>query len=81
MYFTDNYNASELPAPTGKPIEIFDPVNEINNVAADYSLQERQKIIDAAEESLERLAEARFATTRGRAVDCWQDILGSSFRG
>jgi tRNA nucleotidyltransferase (CCA-adding enzyme) len=81
IYFTDNYKAAKLPAPTGKPIEIFDPVNEVNNVAADYSLQDRQKIIDAAEESLERLAEARFATTRGRAVDCWQDILGSSFRG
>ncbi|HVK08838.1 MAG TPA: hypothetical protein VM597_08695 [Gemmataceae bacterium] len=56
-------------------------MNEVNNVSADYSLQDRQQIIEAAEESLERLAEARFATTRGRAVDCWQDILGSSFRG
>jgi hypothetical protein len=79
--FTDYYPTSKLPAPTGKPIEIFDPVNEVNNVSADYSLQDRQQIIEAAEESLERLAEARFATTRGRAVDCWQDILGSSFRG
>lgn len=79
--FTDYYAASKLPATTGKPIEIFDPVNEVNNVSADYSLQDRQRIIDAAEESLERLAEARFATTRGRAIDCWQDILGPSFRG
>jgi tRNA nucleotidyltransferase (CCA-adding enzyme) len=79
--FTDYYAASKLPAATGKPIEIFDPVNEVNNVSADYSLQDRQRIIEAAEESLERLAEARFATTRGRAVDCWQDILGPSFRG
>jgi tRNA nucleotidyltransferase (CCA-adding enzyme) len=79
--FTDYYASSRLPAATGKPIEIFDPVNEVNNVSADYSLQDRQRIIDAAEESLERLAEARFATTRGRAIDCWQDILGSSFRG
>lgn len=79
--FTDYYSASKLPAATGQPIEIFDPVNEANNVAADYSDQDRQRIVDAAEESLERLAEARFATTRGRSVDCWQDILGSSFRG
>ena len=79
--FTDYYAASKLPAPTGKPIEIFDPVNEVNNVSADYSPQDRQRIIDAAEESLERLAEARFATTRGRAVECWQEILGPSFRG
>ncbi len=79
--FTDYYPASKLPAATGKPIEIFDPVNEANNVAAEYSEQDRQRIVGAAEESLERLAEARFATTRGRAVDCWQDVLGSSFRG
>jgi tRNA nucleotidyltransferase (CCA-adding enzyme) len=63
IFFTDNYAASKLPASTGQPIEIFDPVNEANNVAADYSLQDRQRIIDAAEGALERLAEARFATT------------------
>jgi tRNA nucleotidyltransferase (CCA-adding enzyme) len=79
--FTDYYPASKLPASTGQAIEIFDPVNEANNVASDYSHQDRQRIVDAAQESLERLAEARFATTRGRAVDCWQDILGLSFRG
>ena len=79
--FTDYYPASKLAASTGQAIEIFDPVNETNNVAADYSHQDRQRIVDAAEQSLERLAEARFATTRGRAVDCWQHILGSSFRG
>jgi tRNA nucleotidyltransferase (CCA-adding enzyme) len=79
--FTDYYLASKLPSATGKPIEIFDPVNEVNNVSADYTLQDRQRVIDAAEESLGQLAEARYATTRGRAVDCWQDILGPSFRG
>lgn len=81
IWFTDYYTVSKLPAPTGKPIEIFDPINELNNVSADYSLQDRQRIIEAAGESLDRLAEARFATTRGRAIDCWQDILGPSFRG
>jgi tRNA nucleotidyltransferase (CCA-adding enzyme) len=81
IYFTDNYPASKLGPSTGKAIEIYDPVNEVNNVAADYSLQDRQRVIDAAEETLERLAEARFASTQGRAVECWQDVLGPSFRG
>jgi tRNA nucleotidyltransferase (CCA-adding enzyme) len=79
--FTDYYAASKLPAPTGKPIEVFDPVNEKNNVAAVYSEQERQLMVEAAQEALEAISEARFATTRGRAVECWQDVLGSSFRG
>jgi tRNA nucleotidyltransferase (CCA-adding enzyme) len=81
IYFTDYYAASKLPAPTGKPMEIFDPVNETNNVAAVYNDNERQKIVDAAQEALEAISEARFATSRGRAIECWQDVLGPSFRG
>ena len=79
--FTDYYPASKLPAPTGKPIEVFDPVNEANNVAGIYDDTHRQKIVSAAQVALEAISEARFATTRGRAVECWQEVLGSSFRG
>jgi tRNA nucleotidyltransferase (CCA-adding enzyme) len=79
--FTDYYPASKLPGPTGKPMEIFDPVNETNNVAAVYDESHRQKIVSAAQDALEAISEARFATTRGRAIECWQDVLGPSFRG
>lgn len=79
--FTDYYPASKLPEPTGKAIEIFDPVNETNNVAALYDESHRQKIVTAAQDALEAISEARFATTRGRAIECWQDVLGPSFRG
>jgi hypothetical protein len=79
--FTDCYPASKLPAPTGKAIEIFDPVNETNNIASIYEDGHRQKIVAAAQDALEAIAEARFATTRGRAIECWQDVLGPSFRG
>lgn len=81
IFFTDYYAASKLPGPTGKSMEIFDPVNESNNVAAVYDESHRQKIVAAAQEALEAICEARFATTRGRAIECWQDVLGSSFRG
>ena len=60
---------------------VFDPVNEINNVAAVYDESHRQAIVAAAEEALEAISEARFATTRGRAIECWQDVLGASFGG
>ena len=79
--FSDYYPVSKLPGSTGKPIEIFDPVNESNNVAAIYDDTHRQKIVNAAQEALEAISEARFATTRGRAIECWQDVLGPSFRG
>jgi len=79
--FSDYYPASKLPGPTGNAIEVFDPVNEMNNVAAIYDDSHRQKIVSAAQEALEAISEARFATTRGRAIECWQDVLGPSFRG
>ena len=79
--FADYYPASKLPAPSGKAIEIFDPVNETNNIAAIYDESHRQKIVNAAQGALEAIAEARFATTRGQAIECWQDVLGPSFRG
>lgn len=81
IYFTDYYLASKLPGPTGKPMEVFDPVNETNNVAAIYDDTHRQKIVTAAQGGLEAISEARFATTRGRAIECWQGVLGPSFRG
>jgi hypothetical protein len=81
IFFTDYYAAARLPGPTGKPIEIFDPVNENNNVADLYTDANRQLIVTAAKDALEAISEARFATTRGRAIGCWQDVLGPSFRG
>ena len=81
IYFTDYYPASRLPGPTGKAVEIFDPVNETNNVASVYDETHRQKIVNAAQDALEAISEARFATTHGRAIECWQDVLGPSFRG
>lgn len=79
--FADYYAASKLPQPTGKPMEIFDPVNETNNIAAVYDDSHRTKIVSAAQDALEAISEARFATTRGRAIECWQDVLGPSFKG
>jgi tRNA nucleotidyltransferase (CCA-adding enzyme) len=79
--FADYYPAAKLPGPTGKPMEVFDPVNETNNVAAVYDDSQRQRIVSAAQDALEAISQARFATTRGRAIECWQEVLGPSFRG
>lgn len=79
--FTDFYPAAQLPAPTGAAIEVFDPVNPINNVAYQYSTVERDRIVEGADEALGAITEARFATTKAQAVACWQVVLGPSFRG
>lgn len=81
IFFTDNYGVSDLPATTGSAIEVIDPVNAINNVAVNYQTSDRQKIVDAAHRAVDALGEAAFVTTRGEAIECWQDVLGRSFKG
>lgn len=79
--FTDYYQPGALPPPTGTPIEVFDPVNPENNVASDYRDFDRDAIIEAADRGLSAIAEARFATTKQRAVQCWRVVLGPAFQG
>jgi tRNA nucleotidyltransferase (CCA-adding enzyme) len=78
--FTDFYAASQLPATNGAVIEIFDPVSADNNVAARYTDAHRQRIVDAAEQAADAIAEAHYSDTKGRAVTLWQSIFGSSFK-
>ena len=79
--FTDYYSSSRLPGPTGAAIEVFDPVNAENNVTDKYTLSDRQALVEAAEEAADAIREAIYATTKKRAVELWQVVLGSSFRG
>lgn len=79
--FSDYYPASDLPASTGSAIEVFDPVNPDNNVAVHYSTADRVVIVNAAEEALDAITEASFATTKTQAVACWQIVLGTTFKG
>jgi tRNA nucleotidyltransferase (CCA-adding enzyme) len=81
IVFTDNYAASAVPASTGDAIEIIDPVNAENNVAKNYYGSDRQRIVEAAHRALDALGEAAYATTQGEAIECWQDVLGPSFKG
>ena len=60
---------------------MIDPVNPDNNVAVRYTTADKDLIVAAAAEAFDALAEARFATTKTRAIDCWQTVVGPSFRG
>ncbi|MDX6309886.1 MAG: hypothetical protein QOI06_2932 [Nocardioidaceae bacterium] len=79
IFFTDNYKAADLPAASGQPIEIFDPVNPNNNVAINYEAFDRKAIVEAAHRALDAIGEAQFATTKSEAVAAWRDVLGPSF--
>jgi tRNA nucleotidyltransferase (CCA-adding enzyme) len=79
--FTDNYKLSKVLVPADAPIKIVDPVNPENNVASRYTDADRSAIVEAARDALGRLLEAHESDTKGRAVSCWQDVLGPSFQG
>ena len=79
--FTDYIAATEIPVRSTTAIEVLDPVNPDNNVAIRYDDSHRARIVDAAQEALSAVGEARFATTKGRALDCWRSVLGPSFGG
>jgi tRNA nucleotidyltransferase (CCA-adding enzyme) len=80
--FTDFCEGSELPSrDAAVPIEVIDPVNPDNNVAVRYDRAGKALIVDACTDAFDALTQARFATSKTRAVDCWQTVLGPSFRG
>ncbi len=79
--FTDYMPAEKLPARGDLPIEILDPVNPANNVAKRYTDQDRLRVVETAEEALDAITEAKYATTRAQAIACWQVVFGTSFRG
>ncbi len=80
--FSDFTKAADLPTRSGSvPIEVIDPVNPANNVAIRYDHSAKGLIVTACANAFDALTEARFATTKTRAVDRWQTILGPSFRG
>lgn len=81
IYFTDYYSASKLPRQNVGAIEVFDPVNPENNVALHYAVADRGRIVAAADDALSAIAEARYATTKKQAVECWQIVLGAKFEG
>ena len=79
--FSDYYAANRLPDSTSDAIEIFDPVNPENNVAFRYTATNRVQIVEAADEALAAITEASYATTKGQAVECWQVVFGTRFKG
>ena len=77
--FDDYYSIDTLPNSTGNAIEVFDPVNAENNVTGRYSVSDRDALVEAAEEAADAIQEASYSTTRKRAVESWQIVLGPSF--
>jgi hypothetical protein len=77
--FTDFCQASVLRGSAA--IEVIDPVNKDNNVAANYEKFDRDAIVREAQLALDAVCMAQYATTKSQAVECWQVVLGTGFKG
>ncbi len=76
--FTDYCKLSEIPK-EASPIRIYDPVNHQNNIVWRYTEADRTRLVEAASDALDAITYARFATTKGAAVQQWRTVFGPSF--
>lgn len=77
--FADNYPLAKLPPQKVNVVEIFDPVNPENNVAADLDEYKRKQLVELADKALDALAYARTCQTKAAAIECWQEVMGGTF--
>jgi hypothetical protein len=78
--FDDYYDLAAIPS-LSDPIRVIDPVNPTNNVCKSYTKADRDQLLEAAADALDAVTAARYGTTKGYAVECWQRVLGPTFRG
>jgi tRNA nucleotidyltransferase (CCA-adding enzyme) len=78
--FDDYYDLTAIPS-FSHPIRVIDPVNPTNNVCKGYTAAARDLLLEAATDALDAVTAARYGTTKGYAVECWQQVLGPTFRG
>lgn len=81
IFFTDYYGAGSINLVDGAVMQIFDPVNPQNNIAATYTEAQRLLIVEEAQRALDAITTATSATTKGEAVSNWQVVFGTTFRG
>jgi tRNA nucleotidyltransferase (CCA-adding enzyme) len=80
VVFTDYYKSTQT-TPTTDPIQVWDPVNPTNNVAAAYTESDRIRLTRRAAEALDAITWAATAPTKGAANDAWRTIFGPTFQG
>lgn len=76
--FADYYDPKSCTAQDG-PVRIWDPVNNKNNVSALYTVQNKDRIVDAALDAGDAIDSALRAVTKGETVRYWQKIFGPTF--
>ncbi len=79
IVFTDYYPLSKVGS-FSEPVQIIDPVNELNNVSKLYSRSEADIIVEAALDAGDAIDAALAAPTKGETVRYWQKVFGPAFQ-
>lgn len=77
--FTDYYPLSKV-GTFSEPVQIIDPVNELNNVSKLYSRSQVDIIVEAALDAGDAIDAALAAPTKGETVRYWQKVFGPTFQ-
>jgi hypothetical protein len=77
--FTDYYPLSKVGS-FSEPVQIIDPVNELNNVSKLYSRSQADIIVEAALDAGDAIDAALAAPTKGETVRYWQKVFGPAFQ-
>lgn len=79
VLFTDCYPASKV-GEFFDPVQIIDPVNEVNNVSRLYKSADADLIVEAALDAGDAIDAALYAPTKQETVRYWQKVFGPSFQ-
>lgn len=79
IVFGDFYVAGDATV-NSDPVQIMDPVNAANNVAAGIGPQDRDALLRAAENAVDWLAQATTAHTKTRGLEAYQRLFGTQFQ-
>ena len=80
IVFPDYYEPGKAAA-SGDRVQLFDPVNPLNNVGCLYTTANADAIFEASMDAGDAIAAARFATTKAETVRHWQKVFGPTFQG
>ncbi len=78
IIFSDYYKASDVKKDAMATIQIYDPVNPENNVGETVE-EHLIRVLDETQLAFDALSMAKKADTKGRSIELWQRIIGTSF--
>ena len=79
VFFTDYYQSSAV-GQFSDPVQVIDPVNEKNNVAALYTDAEADAIVETALDAGDAIDAALAAPTKQETVYYWRKVFGPSLQ-